>query len=276
MVTSQKEAKALSNVRISNRGFFKYTNLLRELVVRDIKIRYRRSLLGILWTVLSPLLNMLVMTVVFQTIFASEIEFFALYVMIGNIVFGFVSEATNRGMNAILWNASLIKKVYIPKYLFPLANVLSSMVNFGFSYVAMIFVMIIIGAPFSWMMLASIVPFIYLIVFSYGLSLLLCALNVFFRDTQHLYSVFLTAWMYVSAIFYSVEALEKNPVSAPVAKFINLNPLYQYIRYFREIIMDGSFPGIIHNLSCLGCAIAMLIIGGITFKLTQKKFILHI
>lgn len=266
----------MNNTKPAKFAIFKYTNLLRELVVRDIKIRYRRSILGILWTVLSPLLNMLVMTVVFQTIFASEIEFFALYVMIGNIVFSFVSEATNRGMNSILWNASLIKKVYIPKYLFPLANVLSSMVNFGFSYIAMILVMIITGAPFHWMMFTSILPFLYLVIFSYGISMLLCTLNVFFRDTQHLYSVFLTVWMYISAIFYSVDALAENPASAPVASFINANPLYQYIRYFREIIMDGTFPGIMQNISCIVWAAAMLVIGTVAFKLTQKKFILHI
>ena len=250
--------------------------LLKELVIRDIKIRYRHSVLGILWTVLNPLLNMIVMTIVFQTIFASTIEYFALYVMIGNIVFGFVSEATNRGMNAILWNASLIKKVYIPKYLFPLANVVSSLVNFLFSYIAMIFVMLIIGAPFRWMLFSCIVPLFYLIIFSFGMSLILCSINVFFRDIQHIYSVFLTVWMYLSAIFYSVETIAKAEGGAQIASLIELNPMYQFIRFFREIIIDGVFPGILHNLFCAGFSLAMLIIGVLFFKLTQKKFILHI
>lgn len=257
-------------------GLFKYSPLLKELVIRDIKIRYRRSILGILWTVLSPLLNMLVMTVVFQTIFATTVEFFALYVMIGNIVFGFVSEATNRSMNAILWNASLIKKVYIPKYLFPLSNVVSSMVNFGFSYVAMLLVMIITKAPFSWTMLSSIVPFIYLVFFSFGLGLILCAVNVFFRDIQHLYAVFLTIWMYISAIFYPVEPLLANEESAAVANIIVNNPLYRYIKFFRDITMDGVFPSLADNLICAGWALGMMAIGFIVFRLTQKKFILHI
>lgn len=260
------------NTQKTNGGFLKYMPLLRELVVRDIKIRYRHSVLGILWTVLSPLLNMIVMTVVFQTIFANTIEYFALYVMIGNIVFGFVSESTNRGMNAILWNASLIKKVYIPKYLFPLANVVSSLVNFGFSFIAMIFVMLIIRAPFRPMMLTFIVPLIYLMVFAFGLSLVLCAINVFFRDIQHLYTVFLTVWMYISAIFYDASMLGNGFVKT----IIDVNPLYQYIRFFREIIMYGTFPGYVHNLYCAGWAVLMLIIGVLFFKSTQKKFILHI
>lgn len=260
------------NTQKSKSGLFKYMPLLKELVIRDIKIRYRHSVLGILWTVLSPLLNMIVMTVVFQTIFANKIEFFALYVMIGNIVFSFVSESTNRGMNAILWNASLIKKVYIPKYLFPLANVASSLVNFGFSFIAMIFVMLIIRAPFPPMMLTFIVPLIYLLVFAFGLSLILCSINVFFRDLQHLYGVFLTVWMYISAIFYDVDMLGNGFVKT----VIQLNPLYQFIRFFREIIMTGTFPGLLHNLYCAGWAVLMMLIGALFFKVTQKNFILHI
>ena len=265
------EVHVLNNQK-SNGSFFKYAPLLRELVIRDIKIRYRHSVLGILWTVLSPLLNMIVMTVVFQTIFANSIEFFALYVMIGNVVFSFVSESTNRGMNAILWNASLIKKVYIPKYLFPLANVVSSLVNFGFSFIAMIFVMLIIRAPFRPIMLTFIIPLVYLMIFAFGLSLILCAINVFFRDIQHLYTVFLTVWMYISAIFYDVSMLGNGFVKT----IININPLYQYIRFFREIIMDGVFPGIYHNIYCALWAALMLVMGILFFKTTQKKFILHI
>lgn len=270
------EVVILNLLKPFNNIFFKYNSLLQELVVRDIKIRYRKSVLGVLWTVLNPLLNMLVMTAVFQTIFASTIEFFALYVMIGNVVFGFVNEATTRGMNSILWNASLIKKVYIPKYLFPLANVLSSVINFLFSYVAMILVMIVIDAPFRWLMLTSIVPFIYLIIFSYGMSLLLCSINVFFRDIQHLYTVFLTIWMYMSAIFYSVEDIAASEQGAVIAKIINCNPLYQYIRFFREIIIDGTFPGMYHNLFCGGVALLMLAVGSLVFWRAQRRFILHI
>ena len=266
----------MNNEKTLPSGISKYSPLLKELVIRDIKIRYRRSILGILWTVLSPLLNMLVMTVVFQTIFKTDIEFFALYVMIGNIVFGFVSEATTRGMNAILWNSSLIKKVYIPKYLFPLANVLSSMVNFGFSYIAMILVMIIVKAPFSLMMLSSVVPFIYLVFFSFGLSLILCAVNVFFRDIQHLYSVFLTIWMYISAIFYPVSTLLENEESVWIANIIINNPVYRFIKFFRDIVMDGVFPNLTDNLICGGWALIMMVIGFVVFRLTQRKFILHI
>ncbi|MBP0984774.1 MAG: ABC transporter permease [Oscillospiraceae bacterium] len=253
------------------KNFIKYQPLLRELVKRDLKVRYRHSFLGILWTVLNPLLNMLVMTFVFSNMFKMDIENFALYVMIGNVVFSFTSESTMSSMNSIVWNASLIKKVYIPKYMFPLSNIISALVNFSFSFIAMILVMLFTGAKFYGTIITVWIPLLYLMVFCYGVGLFLCSINVFFRDMSHLYSVFINVWMYASAIFYSTSILSKELLAV-----VEGNPLYQYITFFREIIMEGRFPSAGQNLVCIAWSLGALLVGSLIFNRTQKKYILHI
>lgn len=261
----------MDRINRSLTGFIKYQPLLRELIKRDIKVRYRHSVLGMLWTVLNPLLNMIVMTIVFSNMFRADIKNFPLYVMIGNIVFSLNSEATNQGMNSIVWNASLIKKVYIPKYMFPLSNVLSCLVNFGFSFIAMIIVMIFTHAEFHSTMLTAWIPTLYLVIFAFGLSLILCSINVFFRDTSHLYGVFVTAWMYLSGVFYSVDIVGKE-----LRPFVEYNPMYMYISFFRTIIIDGYFPSIEQNLMCIAWSAIMLVAGLVFFYKAQDKFILYI
>lgn len=261
----------MGQFRIRLHGFIKYQNLLKELVKRDIKVRYRRSFLGMLWTVLNPLLMMAVLTLVFSNMFKMSIENFPVYVLIGNIVFNFNSEASTQGMNSIVWNASLIKKVYIPKYLFPLSKVVSSLVNLGFSFIALIIVMLVTKAPFYPMFLTIWIPLGYLLVFTLGLSLILCAINVYFRDTEHLYGVVITAWMYLTPLFYSIDI-----VPPPIQKIIYLNPMYHYVTFFRQIIMEGNFPSAHTNLLCALISLTVLLIGLIIFERLQGKFILHI
>lgn len=252
-------------------GFFKYQPLLRELVKRDIKVRYRHSFLGMLWTVLNPLLMMIVLSVVFSNMFKMDIENFPVYVLIGQIIFNFNTEATTQGMNSIVWNASLIKKVYIPKYLFCLSNVLSCLINFAFSFIALIVVMLFTQTSFYPTIITVWIPLGYLLIFALGLSLFLCSLNVFFRDMQHLYAVFTTAWMYLSAIFYSIDILPQE-----LKTFLIWNPLYRYISFFRQIIMQGTFPSLQENLVCFAFSIGTLLIGLFAFSKLQDKFILHI
>lgn len=261
----------MSKIESSINGLITYSPLLKELVVRDIKVRYRHSVLGMIWTVLNPLLNMIVMTIVFSNIFSADIKNFPLYVMVGNIVYAFNSDATNQGMNSVVWNASLIKKVYIPKYLFPLSNVISSLVNFGFSFAAMLLVMLFTQSEFHLTIIGILVPLVMLMLFSFGVSLILCSINVFFRDMQHLYTVFLTAWMYLSGVFYSVDI-----VMPELQPLILCNPLYQYISYFRVLIIDGFFPSLEHTLICLAWSLGAAAVGLIIFYRTQDKFILHI
>lgn len=183
-------------------NFYKYRYLLSELVFRDIKLKYRKSYLGILWSTLNPLLMMVVLTVVFSSLFQSDIKNFPVYLMTGQLIFNFFSEATNVAMTGIVGNAGLIKKVYIPKYIFPLSRILSSFVNLLFSIVALLLIMIVTKVTFNVSMLLFFVPLIYVLLLSIGVGLILSTYSVFFRDILHLYGVFTLALMYMLSLIH--------------------------------------------------------------------------
>lgn len=252
-------------------GFRRFTPLLRELVVRDIKVRYRHSALGLVWTVLNPLLMMVVITIVFSTLFKQNIPNFPIYYLSGSLIFAFNSESTTTALNSIISNASLIKKVYIPKYLFPLSNVLSGLVNLGFSLIAMVIVMLLTGAPFHATLLLLPIPIFYTFLFSVGLGVLLSALTVFFRDIAHFYSVFILAWTYFTPIFYPVEILPSAAM-----RLMQLNPMYHLVTYMRSLVLYGVFPGLKENLLCLCLGLAMLALGLFVFYKKQDKFVLYV
>ena len=249
----------------------KYNPLLIELVSRDIKVRYRKSVLGMLWTVLNPLLMMCVITVVFSTIFKQNIPNFPIYYLSGSLIFSFNSEATTNAMHSILSNCSLIKKVYLPKYLFPISCVLSSLVNLGFSLVAMFIVMIVTRTPFHATLLLMPIPIFYTFLFSVGLGTMLAALTVYFRDIAHFYSVFILAWTYFTPIFYPVEILPDA-----VMKLMQINPMYHLVSYMRSIVLYGVFPSLKENLLCLCLGLLMLALGLFVFYKKQDKFVLYV
>lgn len=252
-------------------NFIKYRYLIKELVMRDLKVKYRRSILGFAWSILNPLLMMLVITAVFQNLFITNIENFPIYYLTGYLFFMFVTEATNSSLTSIISSASLLKKVYIPKYIFPFEKCIFSFVNMLLSFVATIIVMIVLKVPFTPSFLAFPIPMLYLFVFTLGLSLFLSASNVFFRDVGHLYSVFTTAWMYLTPIFYPAEMLPDF-----MKTVIRFNPLHHYIMYFRAIIMYNHVPDLHSNLVCMGFSVIMLVIGLAFFKKKQEKFILYV
>ena len=250
---------------------WKYRHLLEELVRRDIKVKYRRSVLGLAWSILNPLLMMMVITAVFSTVFKFDVENFPAYYLTGSLIFNFVSEATNGAMRSILENSGLIKKVYLPKYVFPLEKVIFAFVNAIFSLIAVAIVFIIIGISPSWTMLLFPIPLIYTLIFSIGIGLILSAVNVFFRDMGHLYGVWLTAWMYLTPIIYPVEALPEA-----IRNILVFNPLFHYVNYFRAVMLYNAIPSMIDNLICLGISLCSLLLGVIIFKKQQDKFILYI
>lgn len=251
--------------------FLRYRHLLIELVSRDIKVKYRRSVLGILWSVLNPLLMMLVVTAVFSQIFKFNVDNFPAYYLTGSLIFGFISESTMGSCGSIIEGASLIKKVYIPKYVFPLEKILFAFVNALFSLIAVAIVLLILRVPVTWTTILFPIPLIYALVFSVGLGLVLSTMNVFFRDTGHLWSVWITAWMYLTPIIYPIDILPEI-----MKKVIWLNPLTYYVDYFRQVILYGTIPGVKMNLVCCGYSLGFLFIGIIIFKKNQDKFILHI
>lgn len=254
----------------------RYKYLLSDLVTRDIKTKYRRSFLGVMWSVLNPLLMMLVLTAVFSQIIRVEVEGgFALFYLTGYIIFNFVSESSSFSLTSIISAGGLIKKVYIPKYIFPLEKTIFSLVNMFFSLIAFVIVFVIFlitgQVELHATMLLFFVPMLYVFVFAFGLNLILSTLNVFFRDVGHLWGVFLTVWMYATPIIYPLSL-----VPSWLQSIIKLNPLYYYVDYFRSIMIYGALPSLADNLICIGFALAFLCIGVTVFRKNQDNFVLHI
>ena len=265
------EATGLKKLKTVVYGFAKFKDLLYELVSRDIKIRYRRSILGLLWTLLNPILMMTVMTIVFSNIFRSDIKNFPIYFFTGNILFSFVVESTTNALYSIVGSGNLIKKVYVPKYLFPMSKVFSSVVNLFFSFIAMMIVMIVTGVKFYVTMFLAPIVLIYVIVFSLGFGMILATLQVFFRDTAHLYTVVTLAWMYLTPVFYPESLL-----AGRLDFVLSVNPMVHYIRFMRKIVLYNAVPTVSENLTCFLISFVFLIIGLIVFYRKQDKFILYI
>lgn len=249
----------------------KYQFLLSQLVSRDFRVKYKSSMLGMLWSFLNPLLTMLVYLFVFSTLFRSNVENFPVYLMSGIVLFNYFSEATSLGLNAIVGNSALITKVYMPKVIYPLSKVISSAINLCISFVPLLLVMIITGVPFHKSLLLLPVVVAFLLTFSLGVSLLLCTMNVFFRDTQFLWSVVVTMLNFLTPVFY--------PESIIPAQFLTLyhmNPMYQIIYFMRSIVIGGVSPTPITYLYCLIASVVPLLLGLWVFRKNQDKFVLHL
>lgn len=253
--------------------FKRYLPLLKNLVSKDFKIKYRRSVLGVAWSVLNPLLTMVVLTNVFSMLLKLRVPNFATYYIMGSSLWNFFAESTSISLMAILGAAPLIKKVYIPKYMFPLEKCIFSLINFLFSMIAAFAVMLIQGVYPTFTLLLFPIPVIYCFVFCCGMCLILSSVTVYFRDIAHLYSVLLTLWMYLTPILYSDELLEGHKLIETV---VHLNPMYYYITYFRDVVMYGIVPGLRENLICAGISVFVLALGAFVFKRLERKFILHI
>ena len=261
----------VEEIKNISRNFIKYYDLIIELVLRDIKIKYKRSILGFAWSILNPLLMMIVMSIVFSTIFKTDIKNFPIYLITGQVIFSFFSEATNTAMTSIISNGGLIKKVYIPKYIFALSKVMFSFTNMLFSLVAVVIVAIATKLPITPAILLFPLPLIYVFIFSLGVGLLLASYAVFFRDLLHLYGILLLIWTYLTPIFYPITILPEN-----VKKIIMFNPMFVYIDNFREIILYGKVPSLSSNLLCICYSLIALLVGTLAFRKTKDKFIFYI
>ena len=245
--------------------------LFSELVKRDFKKKYKRTYLGMLWSVLSPLLTLLVMRIVFTQFFGRNMEHYTIYLFCGNIVFSYFSEATSSGMSSLMDNSSIFTKVNVPKYLFLFSKNISSLINFGMTFVAFILFCIIDGVTFTPTFFALIFPILCLIIFNIGIGLILSAMFVFFRDIQYLWSIFTTLLMYVSAIFYTVDGY-----SPLVQKLFLLNPVYVYIKYFRIAVLDASLPSLQYHALALGYALLAFFVGSVIYKVKNHKFLYYV
>ena len=249
----------------------KYRFLIRQLVARDFRTKYKRSILGMFWSFLNPLLMMLVQYFVFSTIFKSDVPNFAAYLIIGTVMFNFFNEACGMALGSIVGNASLITKVYMPKYIYPLTRVMSSMVNLVISLIPLLIVCVITGVEFHKSALLAFFFLICLTVFSLGLGLLLSAAMVFFRDTQFLWGVLSMMWMYATPIFYPETILPEE------FKFIlQVNPLYHFLKNTRLCILSGISPEPVVYVQCLLLALGALLIGALVFRKAQDRFVLYL
>ncbi|HAB59218.1 MAG TPA: ABC transporter [Lachnospiraceae bacterium] len=253
-------------------NFFKYDFLLSELVKKDIKLKYRRSILGLFWTLLEPLLTMLVLTVVFSKLRSKGDEYFPLYILTGRLIYSFFANSTKAAMKAIRTNSGMIKKVYIPKYIYPLSNVISNFLIFLLSLPVVVLVAIVLKVPVTWHVIEGIIPLVLLFIMSLGVGMILSAMAVFFRDIEYLWSVVLMLIMYCSAIFYEPESVIKNGY----AWVFSLNPLYAIITNFRNSIIYGTSMDMNALIYSTVFSFGSLIIGVWFFYKKQDKFILNI
>lgn len=252
-------------------AFSRYKYLIKQLVSRDFKTKYKRSVLGILWSFLNPLLMTAVQYVVFSTLFKSSIPNFALYLIIGIICYNFFNECAGMCLTSITGNAALITKVYVPKYIYPVTRMLSSVINLLLSFIPLILVMIITGVGFSKSMFLVPIPIVFLAAFSLGVGMVLATMMVFFRDTQFLWGVISMIWMYITPIIYPESILPQNYLF-----LFKLNPLYHILRMVRIMLIDSVSPEPKAYFISAVLSFGTLIIGAVIFKKNQDKFVLNI
>lgn len=261
-------------------GFQKDIFILKQLVSKDFKIKYRRSFLGVAWSVLNPLLMMIVMAIVFTTIFAQgrngsiTPEMYPLYLIVGNVTFAVMSDSTSQALSSIIQASSLLKKVKVHRFVFPVQKVLFSLVNFAFSLIAVAIVMLWFRVVPTWHLLLLPVCLILLMFFCMGVGLLLSAATVFFRDVMHLWSVVLTAWTYFTPIFWTTDYILKMPHILRVLMYAN--PMYNYLQFMREIFLFQTCPTPLEFGLCVVWAVIAMAIGYTVFHKNEHKFILYI
>lgn len=249
----------------------KYQFLFEELVKRDFKKKYKRTVLGMAWSVLSPLLTLLVMRLVFTQFFGRNMAHYTTYLFCGNLVFAYFNESTSQGMTSLMGNAAIFTKVNVPKYMFLLSKNVQTLINFSLTLCVFFAFCILDGITFTWRFIFLLYPIALLVLFNIGGGLILSALFVFFRDIQYLWSVFTQLLMYMSAIFYTIDGY-----SPMVQNAFLFNPVYLFIRYFRKIVIDGVIPtGWFHLLMFFDVAV-VLGIGCWMYKKYNTKFLYYV
>ena len=249
----------------------KYAFLFSELVKRDFKKKYKRTVLGMGWSLLSPLLNLLVMTLVFSSFFGSGMDHYTIYLFCGNLVFSYYRESTTGGMSSLLANASIFTKVNVPKYLFLLSKNVSALINFGLTMCVFFLFCFLDHVSFTWRFAGLLYPVLCLVAFNIGVGMILSALYVFFRDITYLYDVFTMLLMYMSAIFYTVDRF-----SPLMQKLFYCNPLYCCITYFRSVVLHGTLPSLGLHVLCAVYAAAALLAGAGVYKKYNHMFLYYV
>lgn len=251
----------------------KYSFLLQQLVSRDFKVKYKRSFLGIVWSLLYPILTMSVMAIVFSNVFRMNtpgVSYLA-YLMTGLVMFNYFSEASNLSMSSVVANFSLLNKIYIPKYIFPLSKCLFVGINFLLTLIPLYIVLFATGTGVNIYHVLLPYPIVCLFMFTLGMGFILSAVSVFLRDMFYIYGIVIMMWTYLTPIMYDI-----NLISPNLQILLKFNPLYHYVTFAREIILYGQIPEPLTWGICLGSSALVLLIGVIVFKKTQDKFIYYV
>lgn len=252
--------------------FRKYRFLFEELVKRDFKKKYKRTILGMIWSILSPLLSLLVMALVFTRFFGRSTEHYVIYLFCGNLLFSYFNEATNGGMRSLMDNANIFTKVDVPKYMFLISKNVQAFINFCLTLIVFcFFVMIEPCLSIRWNFILLLYPIVCLTIFNIGVGMILSALFVFFRDIEYLYSIFTMLLMYLSAIFYNI-----NVYSLKIQYLFYVNPVYVYIRYFRKIVIENDIPQLSFHFLCAFYALVVLGVGSWIYKKYNHQFLYYV
>ena len=244
--------------------------LFSELVKRDFTKKYKRTILGMAWSILAPLMNLLIMWLVFNKLFGNNVDHYVIYLFSGQLVFSYFTDATNLGMGSLVGNSGIFTKVNVPKYLFLFSQNVSSLINFGLTLLIFFTFVAIDGITFTWKFLLLVYPIGCLIVFNVGMGLILSALFVFFRDMQYLWGILTQLIMWLSAIFYTIDNYGQT------ARYLFLlNPLYLYIRYFRKIVIDSVIPTPQFHLLAAAYALIAFGIGAWMYKKYNHQFLYY-
>lgn len=245
--------------------------LFEELVKRDFKKKYKRTVLGMAWSVLSPLLTLLVMRLVFTQFFGRNTAHYTTYLFCGNLVFSYFNESTSQGMTSLTSNAGIFTKVNVPKYLFLFSKNVQTLINFGLTLCVFFVFCVLDNITFTWKLLCLIYPVVCLVLFNIGVGLILSALFVFFKDIQYLWSVFTMLLMYMSAIFYTIDNYPSS-----IQNLFLINPVYLFIRYFRKIVIDATIPSLWFHLLILADVVIVLGLGYRMYKKNNTKFLYYV
>lgn len=261
-------------------NFKRYWFLMSQLISRDFKVKYKRSVLGVVWSLLYPILMLAVMAVVFSQMFKFKVEGvnYLVYLMTGIIMFNYFSEASNNAMTSVVSNFSLINKVYIPKYIFPIAKCLFVGINFALTLIPWLGIIALsyfgLGEyTCHFNIYFLILPYVFLCMFLFtvGIGMLLSCVSVFLRDIFYIYGIIIMIWNYLTPVFYSIEIIPES-----LQALFKLNPLYQFLTAAREIVLYGRCPSAFSLILIGALGVGMLLIGGFVFKKNQDKFIYYI
>lgn len=245
--------------------------LFEELVKRDFKKKYKRTVLGMAWSILSPLLTLLVMKMVFSNFFGRNTEHYTTYLFCGNLIFSYFSESTSQGMSSLVSNSGIFTKVNVPKYLFLMSKNVQTLINFGLTMCVFVVFCVLDRIVFTWKLIFLLYPIVLLLLFNFGMGLILSALFVFFQDIQYLWSVFTMLLMYMSAIFYTIDSY-----SYTVQCLFLLNPVYLFIRYFRKIVIDATIPTVWFHLLMMVDVAVVLGLGCWMYKKYNHRFLYYV